>query len=93
MLPKRSKRGRQRHLLVDTLSLLLGVEITKASVPEREGAQILLERVLGWFDWLRLMWVDGGYTGDAFANWVRERRPKLKVEVVKRSDDTAALQI
>ncbi len=86
-------KGRKRHLLVDTLGLLLGVEVTKASVAERQGAQILLDRVLGWFDWLRLMWVDGGYTGDAFANWVRERRPKLKVEVVKRSDDTAGFKV
>ena len=86
-------KGRKRHLLVDTLGLLLGVEVTKASVAEREGAQILLDRVLGWFDWLRLMWVDGGYTGDVFANWVRGRRPKLKVEVVKRSDDTAGFKV
>jgi putative transposase len=45
-----------------------------------------LERVLGWLHWLRLIWVDGGYSGDNFANWVRTLKPKLKVEVVKRSD-------
>ena len=80
-------KGRKRHLLVDTLGLILGVEITPASTPERDGAQALLTRVLGWFTWLRLMWVDGGYSGETFAQWVQEIRPKLKVEVVKRSDD------
>jgi putative transposase len=35
-------KGRKRHLLVDTLGLLLGIEITSADVPEREGAQTLL---------------------------------------------------
>ena len=79
-------KGRKRHLLVDTLGLLLGVLVTPADIPEREGAQSLLERVLGWLHWLRLIWVDGGYSGDTFANWVRALKPKLKVEVVKRSD-------
>ena len=79
-------KGRKRHLLVDTLGLLLGVLVTPADIPEREGAQSLLERVLGWLPWLRLIWVDGGYSGDNFANWVRTLKPKLKVEVVKRSD-------
>ena len=32
-------KGRKRHLLVDTLGLILGVVVTAASVPEREGAQ------------------------------------------------------
>jgi transposase len=79
-------KGRKRHVLVDTLGLLLGVLVTPASTPERDGAQALLERVLGWFTWLRRLWVDGGYSGAAFAQWVRGIRPKLEVEVVKRSD-------
>jgi putative transposase len=53
----------------------------------------VLRQVLGWFTWLRLLWVDGGYTGDAFAQWVKELRPKLKVEVVKRSDDTRGFKV
>jgi transposase len=79
-------KGRKRHILVDTLGLLLGVLVTPANVTERSGAQDLLTRTLGWFTWLRLLWVDGGYHGDAFAQWVKTLRAKLKVEVVKRSD-------
>jgi len=86
-------KGRKRHLLVDTLGLLLGIEITAADVPERDGAQTLLTRVLSWCSWLRLMWVDSGYSGPAFAQWVRAQRPKLAVEVVKRSDDMKGFQI
>jgi putative transposase len=54
---------------------------------------MVLDRVLGWFTWLRILWVDGGYTGEAFAQWVKELRPKLKVEVVKRSDTTAGFKV
>ena len=86
-------KGRKRHLLVDTLGLVLGVAVTPASTPEREGAQAVLERPLKWFARLRRLWVDGGYTGEAFAEWVKDRRPKLEVEVVKRSDDTTGFKV
>lgn len=86
-------KGRKRHLLVDTLGLLLSVSVTRADVPERQGALGLLEKCLAWFSWLRLMWVDGGYSGDAFAQSVRELRPKLEVEVVKRSDDVTGFKV
>jgi transposase len=86
-------KGRKRHLLVDTLGLVLGVAVTPASTTERDGAQLLLGRVLGWFTWLRILWVDGGYTGETFAQWVKGLRPKLAVTVVKRSDDTVGFKV
>lgn len=86
-------KGRKRHVLVDTLGLLLGVMVTPASCPERDGAQRVLSQVGGWFTGLRKIWVDGGYTGDNFANWVRSRWPKLEIEVVKRSDDVKGFAV
>ena len=79
-------QGRKRHLLVDTLGLVLSVAVTPADTTERAGAQLLLGRVLGWFTWLRLLRVDGGYTGESFAQWVKGLRPKLAVQVIKRSN-------
>jgi putative transposase len=49
---------------------------------------MVLSRVLGWFTRLRLLWVDGGYTGGAVRSMGQGLRPKLAVAVVKRSDDT-----
>jgi transposase len=86
-------KGRKRHLLVDTLGLVLGVVVTPASTTERAGAQMLLAQVLSWFTWLRILWVDGGYTGQIFADWVKGLRPKLAVTVVKRSDATAGFKV
>lgn len=86
-------KGRKRHLLVDTLGLLLGIAVTPASTPERAGAQVLLARVLCRFAWLRLLWVDGGYSGPEFARWVRTHRPKLMVEVVARLGQTKGFKI
>lgn len=86
-------KGRKRHLLVDTLGLVLGVRVTPASTPERDGAQTLLAQVLSWFTWLRVLWVDGGYSGEPFAHWVKTIRPKLAVETVKRSDLTKGFTV
>jgi transposase len=86
-------KGRKRHLLVDTLGLILGVAVTPANTTERDGAQMLLGQVLGWFTWLRLLWVDGGYAGPTFANWIKTLRPKLAVHVVKRSDHASGFKV
>lgn len=64
-------KGRKRHLLVDTLGLVLGVVVTPADCPERDGAQQVLGQVGSWFKRLRKLWVDGGYSGEPFAQWVR----------------------
>ena len=86
-------KGRKRHLLVDTLGLVLGVVVTPADTTERDGGKAVLGRVLCWLMRLRLLWVDGGYTGDAFAHWVKTLRPKLAVEVVKRSDAVQGFKV
>jgi transposase len=86
-------KGRKRHVLVDTLGLVLGVVVSPANCPERDGAQRVLQRVGDWFKELRKLWVDGGYTGDNFAQWVRDHWPKLEVEVVKRSDVATGFEI
>ena len=86
-------KGRKRHILVDTLGLFLGVFLTPASTPERLGAPGLLARVLGGLHWLRKLWADGGYSGPEFAQWVRQQRTHLEVEIVKRSDDVKGLVV
>ena len=86
-------KGRKRHLLVDTLGLVLGVVVTPANTTERAGGEAVLARVLVWLTSLRLLWVDGGYTGAIFAQWVKALRAKLAVEVVKRSDDVQGFKV
>ena len=79
-------KGRKRHILVDTLGLLLCVCVTPADVAERDGARTLLGPALRWFRWLRCLWADQGYAGEAFAAWVAAHRQTgtLRLEVVPR---------
>jgi len=63
--------GHKRHLLVDTLGLLMLVVVTAASVQERDGARPVFKRLRGGCKKLRLIWVDGGYRGQ-LVSWVAE---------------------
>jgi putative transposase len=42
-------KGRKRHILVDTLGLLLKVMVTEANAAERDGAAWLLLAIMGVF--------------------------------------------
>jgi putative transposase len=77
-------KGIKRHILVDTLGLLLAVCVTPADVPERAGARSFLDRALVCFRWLRRLWADQGYGGEDFADWVAAHRKTgtLRLEVV-----------
>lgn len=63
--------GRKRHVLVDTLGLVLAVLVTAASVEDRAGAKQLLTRIQR-FTWkrMKLVWADGNYTG-TLKDWVK----------------------
>jgi transposase len=54
---------------VDTLGLILNVVVTGANVPDRRGAQPLLEILRHRFSRRRLIWADHAYTGDLLT-WV-----------------------
>ncbi len=43
----KSIQGRKRHILVDTLGLILVTAVTAANVPEREGARLILQALTG----------------------------------------------
>ena len=78
-------KGRKRHLLVDTLGLLLAVVVTAASVSENEGARLVFRRLRGCAKKLRLIWVDGGYKAGLFT-WVKERF-HFRLQQVLRCDE------
>jgi len=61
--------GRKRHLLVDTLGLLLAVVVTSAALSDPAGARLLLRRMGGACKKLRRIWVDGTYRGHLL-EWV-----------------------
>ncbi|MFD8385528.1 transposase [Streptomyces sp. NPDC059679] len=55
--------GRKRHIVVDTLGLVLVVMVTPASTGDRDAAQDLLAQAARRHHRLRRVWADSGYTG------------------------------
>ena len=78
-------KGRKRHLLVDTLGLVLVVVVTAASVSDPKGARLLFARMGGACKKLRRIWVDGTYRGKLM-EWVVDHCWFL-LQPVLRSDD------
>ncbi|MDP7532391.1 MAG: IS5 family transposase [SAR202 cluster bacterium] len=78
-------KGKKRHLLVDTIGLILNVAVHAADLQDRDGAVLVLDRrTRRLFPFLEKIFADGAYGGDklrkamAGAAWT--------IEVVKRSD-------
>lgn len=79
--------GRKRHIMVDTIGLLLIVVVHAANIQDRDGAKLVFEKLRHRYSRMRLVWADGGYVG-ALKEWVRNlrQRNRLRLEIVKRSD-------
>lgn len=73
--------GRKRHIVVDTLGLLLVVVVHAASLQDPAGAKLVLDRITGRFPRLRLIWADGIYA--SAVGWVQEQCGWL-LEIVAR---------
>jgi len=78
-------KGRKRHILVDTLGLLLNVVVHPADVQDRDGALPLLRRARRLFPFIERIFADGGYAGQKMA-LVVWRTGAWKLQIVKRSD-------
>jgi putative transposase len=60
-------KGRKRHLVTDTLGLMLRVEVHSASVQDRDGAALVLDRITRRFPFLKRIFADAGYPGPLVA--------------------------
>lgn len=76
--------GRKRHIVVDTLGLLMAVVVHAASIQDREGAMLVLELLRGKFPRLKRIWADAGYAGQ-LVEWTKKTGGWV-LEIVKRTD-------
>jgi transposase len=74
--------GRKRHIVTDTLGLLLAVMVTAASVQDRDGGAEILKRAHKLVPSLRLVFADGAYAGRLVAK--AKNYWKIAVEIVSK---------
>ncbi len=65
-------KGRKRHILVDTMGMILQVLVHEADIQDHTGGKFLLERLGSGFPRLKLIWVDRAYKKGGFIEWVKE---------------------
>jgi putative transposase len=75
--------GRKRHIVVDTIGMLLAVVVHSAAIQDRDGAMLVLAKLRGRFPRLKLIWADAAYAAvaawtKAVCGWVLElvRKPE-----------------
>jgi putative transposase len=61
--------GRKRHLLVDTLGLLIAAVVQPANVQDYDGAREVLRQAKRRFPRLRKIWADSMYAKKYLPNW------------------------
>jgi len=76
--------GRKRHIVVDTLGLIMVLVVHAADIQDREGAMLVLKLLKGKFPRLKKIWADGGYAGQLIG-WTAKTGGWI-LEIVKRTD-------
>ena len=73
------------------MGLLLAVEVHPANIQDRDGAKLVIDKLIGRFPRMRLVWADAGYAGKliewvwALTGWA--------LELVKRPRDSHHFQV
>lgn len=77
-------KGIKRHIIVDTLGLILAVVIHSAAVQDRDGSKTVIEKLKGKWKRVVRIFADGGYRGKLI-EWAKEHF-KIDLEIVKRNE-------
>lgn len=86
--------GRKRHLLVDTLGLLMMVVVTAANWDDGTAAPQLLDNVKPKdFPRWEVIFGDNKYHNHALIQWLLEERPKWRIEVKSPPSGTKGFSV
>jgi transposase len=85
-------KGRKRHIVTDTLGLMVGLVVHGADVQDRDGAPDVLRSIRARWPWLRHLFADGGYAGPKLKDAMR-RFGDWTIEVIKRSDTAKEFEV
>jgi transposase len=86
-------KGKKRHILVDTLGLLLHAVVHPADIQDRDGGVLVLSTLFGLYPFLQKLFADGGYQGPVFQKASAKLLPHLEIEIVKRSDHAKGFEL
>jgi len=82
-------KGRKRHILVDTMGLVMAVFVSAANISDQAGANALFERISGKFPRLERIFADGTYRGEKWHQWVAKTFGWI-IDVLLRNEQVKA---
>jgi putative transposase len=85
-------KGRKRHIVVDTIGMMVGLIVHAADIQDRDGAPTVLKSILRRWPWLRHVFADGGYQGPKLKGALR-KIGKFTIEIVKRADAAKGFEV
>lgn len=85
-------KGRKRHIVTDTIGLMLFILVHGADIQDRDGAPDLVKAIRKRFPWLRHLFADGGYAGDKLKAALKQHGD-WSIEIVKRSDTAEGFEV
>ncbi len=85
-------KGRKRHIVTDTLGLLIGLIVHSADIQDRDGAAALLRSIRHVFPWLRHVFADAAYAGPKLKAAL-EKIGEWTIEIIKRSDSAKGFEV
>ena len=85
-------KGRKRHIVTDTLGLLVGLAVHGADVQDRDGAPDLLRSISAVYPLLRHVFADGGYAGPKLRGAL-QKIGRWTLQIVKRSDTAQGFEV
>lgn len=86
-------KGKTRHVLVDTLGLVLQALVSPANLQDRDGGSLLFAALGERLPLLEKLFADGAYQGPQFQQALAKLRPQLQIEIVTRSDQTKGFAV
>lgn len=77
--------GRKRHILVDTLGLLLAIVVTQAKLDDAAAAPLIFNDLRPEkLPRLEVVWADGKYHNHELNQWLENFQPAWRLEIVER---------
>jgi len=85
-------KGRKRHIITDTVGLLIAVIVHSAGIQDPGGAPGVLAAIRKSHPWLRHVFADGGYAGPKLERALT-KLGDWTIKIVKRSDTAPGFEV
>ena len=84
-------KGRKIHSFVDTLGLPIRLVVHSAGIQDRDGAELLFDKIKRRFPWLECVFADTGY--NAQQTYKAACDHSLRLEIVRRNPHAEGFEV